>query len=190
MNRLGNEQVRTGTGPRIQIRDPAAAEDLLELAVENAHAAQRVIFFCACEWPALPGEDHNCHRVTVADLVLAAARRRGVALEIVEWPGGEPGLVQVDLSPALFRRLRAGAKSIPLPSPSGWAGIAWGSPVRARSELGGLDGLTGPARYERGLGWYMPLLERIDGASGPDAARRESQRFRQDHGLMPRKADR
>jgi hypothetical protein len=60
MPRLGNKQAGTEGGLRIQIKDPAAASDLLSLALEKTADRRRVIFFCACEWPAIPGEDHNC----------------------------------------------------------------------------------------------------------------------------------
>ncbi len=191
MQRLGNQTVRTRTGPPIQIKDPKAAENLLELALDKARAGRRILYFCACEWPALPGDDHNCHRVTVAELVLDAARRRGVGVEIVEWPGGEPGSLDVDLSPAHFRLLAAGAKSVPLPlatSPGDCAGTPWGSVLCARSELGVRQSLTGPVRFERGLGWYLPVLGHVEADVRGQRFPRATERFRREHGLEPRRS--
>ena len=89
MRGLGNKHVETRTGPAIQIADPSAAEDLLDLTMEAARANRRVIFFCSCERPVSNG-GMECHRVTVAKLLRECASRRGVQLETVEWPGGEP----------------------------------------------------------------------------------------------------
>src|SRR6478609_8737879 len=53
MPRLGNKHILTGTGPSIQIADPDAADDLLDLAFYQPE--RRVIFFCACKWPRCEG---------------------------------------------------------------------------------------------------------------------------------------
>src|ERR1043165_4587341 len=79
MKSLGNKFIQTRTGPNIQIADPAAAEELLDLAVEMGQRKQRLLFFCSCQWPRCDGEI-ACHRTTVAGLVLEAAKRRGVAV--------------------------------------------------------------------------------------------------------------
>jgi hypothetical protein len=47
-SRLGNKAVANPQGSRIQINDPAAAGDLLDLALERLRAPAQ-IFFCACE---------------------------------------------------------------------------------------------------------------------------------------------
>jgi len=72
-----------------------------------------VIFFCSCPWPRFEGMV-ACHRTPVATLVLAAARRRGVPVVIVEWPGGKPRHFSVELSTALFRSVRNGRIMIPM----------------------------------------------------------------------------
>src|SRR4051812_10948490 len=76
MKSLGNKFIETRTGPNIQIADPTAADELLDLAVESAKRQQRILFFCSCQWPRCDGKIH-CHRATVAELVLKAARKRG-----------------------------------------------------------------------------------------------------------------
>lgn len=82
MKSLGNEFILTRTGPPIHIADPAAADELLDLALESARHQQRLLFFCSCQWPKCHGMV-ACHRTTVAGLVLKAAKKRGVKIEIV-----------------------------------------------------------------------------------------------------------
>jgi hypothetical protein len=108
MKSLGNKFIETRTGPNIQIADPAAADELLDLAIESARHKQRLLFFCSCQWPRCDGKI-ACHRTTVAGLVLKAARKRGVSVEIVEWPGGDPvhlPLPGVRLDPLTLKRHR------------------------------------------------------------------------------------
>lgn len=91
---LGNKMVDTQTPSKIQIAEPKTVAELLDLALEAAKHKQRVIFFCGCQWPRV-NEKVACHRTRVSTLVLAAARRRGVPTEIVEWPGGRPGRISL-----------------------------------------------------------------------------------------------
>ena len=111
---LGNVAVKQG-GP-MQIKDPAAAETLLDLAEQCARDGQRVLFFCACEFPRPEHHENGCHRVMVASLVLEAARRRQTEVRIVEWPGGEPRLegLEVNLSDRAFIKVAKGATTIPV----------------------------------------------------------------------------
>src|SRR5947207_35541 len=75
MRSLGNKFILTRTGPHIQIADPSAADKLLDLALKSAQEKRRLLFFCSCQWPIDEG-GNPCHRTTVADLVLNAAKRR------------------------------------------------------------------------------------------------------------------
>jgi hypothetical protein len=93
MKSLGNKSILTDPGADIQIADPSAAAELLDLAVESAAHNQRVLFFCSCPWPR-HNDEVACHRATVAGLVSKAAKKRGAAIEIVEWPGGDPSALQ------------------------------------------------------------------------------------------------
>jgi hypothetical protein len=52
---LGNKQIETRTGPRIQIAEPSAVNGLLDLAMEAAEDQRRLIFFCGCEFPRCDG---------------------------------------------------------------------------------------------------------------------------------------
>jgi hypothetical protein len=187
MRRLGNTAVLTRSGPAIQIMDPAAAEDLLDLSLEAARAGRRVIFFCSCEWPAVDAETH-CHRVAVVDLVVEVARRRRMGVEIVEWPGGDPQAVDLRIAADQFRRLSRGDKSLPLPPDAMLARFAstpWGSVLTARSDLGVRHAVIGPAKYSC-TKWSLPILEVAPvGASLADAGRAAAT-FRRLHGLQKR----
>ena len=132
MPQLGNKRVvEHGTG--IEIVEPAAAEGLLDLILAGAVKKQRVLFFCACEYPG-PAAHPTCHRREVGNLLLKAARRRGVALDVGEWPGSKPAEVTVDVAAGDLRKLVRGAKSLTVRlSASEAGGIAWGSVVTARS---------------------------------------------------------
>lgn len=172
--RLGNRHVLSRTGPFIQIVDPTAADELLDLAVGRPD--RRVIFFCACKWPRCDGAV-KCHRVEVGRLVLAAAGRRGIELEVVEWPGGEPRRIRLDVPAPLLRAVQAGRASIPLPphvTPADGAGLAWGSVAVMRSGGKECARLVGPAVKQAG-GWALPVH------GDPEAV----DEFRRDHGLVP-----
>jgi hypothetical protein len=96
---LGNRNVLIGKSG-IEIANPEAAVGLLDLALKNKKRGRRILFFCSCGKPGSERHDDNCHRVTVASLVLAVAAQRGLALEIVEWPGGVPrGEIRRKLAP-------------------------------------------------------------------------------------------
>jgi hypothetical protein len=183
---LGNPGIRDG-GP-MRIKDPAAASSLLDIALERAGRNARVLFFCACEKPC------ECHRSVVARLVLDAARQRNVAIEIVEWPGGEPALdVAVALPGPQFEKVRRGAKSIPLPEDASvveMAALPWYSTVRVSSEDEDSEPswrlISGPARYQR-AGWYLPVYGAVD-AEPEGSVRAEVERARQVDGYSLRRS--
>ncbi len=110
MPTLGNSSIATGKG--MQIACPVAASQLLELARDAAERSARVIFFCACESPWRS----DCHRHEVARLVQRSARRRGLPVQVQEWPGGRPTSRRsaLHVSPETLRALARGAKSVPL----------------------------------------------------------------------------
>jgi hypothetical protein len=142
MQDLGNRSILDGK-PRIDIRRPAAADELLELALRSAR--RRLIFFCSCE---LPG---GCHRHVVAELVVTAANARGVGVEVVEWPGGEPVAVSFDLSPATFRAVaRGGHKTLAVPPGMGLAAavsLPWASQAVLAAGEESVSVLLGPALF-------------------------------------------
>ena len=76
---LGNEKIISGLGPAIQIAKPAAAKDLLDLAIKLSKTKQRLLFFCSCKFNKFGGKP-NCHRCTVAGLLIKAAKKQGVSI--------------------------------------------------------------------------------------------------------------
>lgn len=159
MGELGNSAIQTGEG-RINIRNPHATEDLLSMALENyENSNRRILFFCSCKWPGSEWHQDNCHRVTVASLLLKSAARREHSIEVVEWPGGEVGEAEVKLTPEEFRKVRKAA-TIPLtkrlPSVE-FLKLAWGSLVTVRSSGQSAKFFTGPAQYQAGH-WFLPKI--------------------------------
>ena len=187
MPSLGNVAILQGG--RLQIKNPAAAADLLDLAEEQHRERRRVLFFCSCEFPGRENRG-GCHRTTVARLVLEAAARRNLKLQIVEWPGGEPlDDLKITVSADAFSRLKRGAKSILLTEPVSLANVA-GIPWYSTAEIqpsgmtnAGRDVLTGPAKYDRKSGWWVPRLDDIDLSLPLEARRQRIQKLRKEGGF-------
>ena len=189
MPALGNLAVLGHPGPVIQIKDQSEAAGLLDMAAKVAQENRRIIFFCACEYPGLEGEDNACHRTTVGGLVLQAAQQRQVPIEVVEWPGGEPRLPKISLPASVAQKLLRGGKSVPLGEalPEGeFAGIAPGSVVRVHSVSDDFALMVGSLRYGRD-GWYLPALStRACEDEAPSALVAEARQWRHAHGFDPR----
>ena len=96
MEDLGNENIITRE-EGIRIRRSEAASDLLDFAMTVAAQGRRLIFFCQCEYPC------NCHRYVVGSLVLKYAQQRKQPVQVVEWPGGNPKTVKVQVAEEVFR---------------------------------------------------------------------------------------
>jgi len=160
MRSLGNKRVLTGPrpGPRHQINDPAAVEELLGISLARAAKRQRLIIFCSCGRAGPPG-GLSCHRVTVATLLLKTAVKRNVSLTIVEWPGGEPKSVSIEISDLEAKKLMAGVRNLILgvrqPSVD-LLRLPWGSIVRFRTSNLSFRALADPPVY-RGGKWLLPL---------------------------------
>ena len=160
MKSLGNSAVETRTGPNIQIAEPAAADELLDLAVESARHEQRLLFFCSCQWPRCDGEI-ACHRMTVAGLVLDAATKRGIDVELVEWPGGDPQEIELEVSRKDYHAIRNGRKTVPLSTSldlARMAGLPWCSIATIRHGDDRLQRIVGPAICQT-TGWALPVFE-------------------------------
>ena len=188
MRSLGNKFIQTRTGPDIQIAEPSAADELLDLALESAAHKQRVLFFCSCQWPRFDGEI-ACHRTTVAGLVLEAASQRGVGVEIVEWPGGEPGQIDLDVTPAIFAAVRKDRMTVPLgkqPTLSEVAALPWGSIATLHSNGETLHRVVGPAICQTDQ-WALPVLS-LEPASDLAEYEGEGRTLRRRLGLMPASA--
>jgi hypothetical protein len=187
INSLGNEAIARKL-PRPKINNPRAAEALLTLALENARRPRRTIFFCSCGWPRYA--DHDCHRVEVGRLLLKAAERRGIALEVVEWPGSSVSEVERKVAPAEYRDALARA-TIPLgPSlpPAELLGLAWGSMVRLTDGKESSAFFTGAAQFHAG-GWCLHKLN--DGLESEDSKAEglaAGNRWRKDWCFEPRRS--
>ncbi len=151
MKRLGNRRILTGKDG-IEIDDPSAAADLLDLAIASAAEGRRIIFFCSC------GPVEGCHRQEVARLVVAEANGRGLDVRVVEWPGGEPMAARVTVPRDILQKVRRGRVSVPLDSPTtAQLGLPWFSTMVLSTGDDELSILAGPAKYSGG--WFLPVLE-------------------------------
>jgi hypothetical protein len=182
---LGNEGIRTTNKKSIHIADPLAAYELLYRAMDAAQQNRRVIFFCNCPVP------RRCHRWEVARLVLNVARKRDIAVEIVEWPGGKAKHIDLEVTPELFRALTNDRKSIPIgarPELSEAAALPWGTTITIHADGKELHRLIGPATHERGE-WSLPVLDYWDDVDVPLADyKREAAKVRKDYGYEPRRS--
>lgn len=184
---LGNRAIQTHEGPPIQIADPAAADALLALADAARHDHRRVLFFCSCEYPRTD-EGIECHRVEVGRLLVAAARRRGADLTLVEWPGGKPTPMSLEVPAKTLREVRRGRSSVPLAGtslPDGPHGFAVGSVATLANQTDSLRVVTGPARYAAD-GWYLPVFHREAQSAGESPPLEEwAAHFRARRGYEP-----
>jgi len=159
MKSLGNARILSREGPAIQIAEPKAADELLDLASALAKQKRRLLFFCSCQWPKCDGKV-NCHRATVASLLLKAANKKGADIEVVEWPGGETGELVVPVSPETYRAVAKGRMTIPLGRKVDLAGLArlpWASVVALESSGETLYRVVGPAFWQKDQ-WSLPVL--------------------------------
>jgi hypothetical protein len=127
MQDLGNLAIATGSGG-VQIKNPAAVADLVDLALHAADERRSVIFYCAYEFPSLDGA-LACHRRTIADLLLAHAKRIGRSISVLEWPGDAPTETRISVDKKMFSAITRGRMSVPfaddrLPA---FAALPWAS---------------------------------------------------------------
>jgi len=183
MKSLGNNFIETREGPPIQIADPKAAKDLLQLAKTHALEGRRLIYFCSCQWPRFEGK--VCHRVEVTRLLLKVAKDEGSPVEFVEWPGGQSKRVPLKVAPEIFRAVRKGGKTIPLgkKADAEMLGLPWCSVATLHSDGESIHRLVGPAVRSKGQ-WCLPVL---DGCPEPNAGiagfDKQAEKFRRDLGL-------
>ena len=156
MPRLGNKNIADHGDT--ELADPRAASDLLALIEKMQTANRRVIYFCSCEAPAAPD---GCHRGLVTKELLALALKKGVQLEIQEWPGERPsGKVDVrcKANAACTRAARGHLKWLPLPpdlEPGVAASLPWGTLLQLGADGSALWVLTGPTTFRSGK-WMLP----------------------------------
>jgi len=184
LEKLGNPHIG-GIGKRgIRIADASGGDDLLQLVSTAQRDHRRVIFFCACERPC------NCHRADVAALLVKSARRRGMALKVVEWPGGDPETIDLTVSDQVVKGVLRGRNRVPLTGSSRvrirkLTALPWCSRVGLHSGGGDIAIISGPARLA--ADWYLPVI-------GPDVSRPtdtvdsirvEAERLRKSAGYRP-----
>jgi len=158
MKSLGNRCIGTDE-QGIVIDKPETAVELLDLALGAAEKKQRVIFFCSCQWPKSDGEI-ECHRVHVSELVLAAAAKKGISVDVVEWPGGQSQVLQIDVSASVFAKINSGQKYIPLPgalTPTSIEGPAWATLTKFVCGEQSVERLVGHAIW-RDAKWQLPVV--------------------------------
>jgi hypothetical protein len=190
MKALGNRCIAIGA-PGIQIDKPEGARDLLLRAVELAEERRRVLFFCSCEWPLGNRDDREddlvpCHRHEVGELIMNHARTasRAFDVDVVEWPGGDPGTAALRVAPSMFQKVRRGRKSIPVQLESSadlaqWCGLPWGSTVKALCGDEILHIVSGPASCRKEQ-WQIPVFA---AGSSLEMCRVAAADFRREHGL-------
>jgi hypothetical protein len=86
-----------------------------------------------------------------------------VDCRVVEWPGGEPGLLRLNVADEMIGKVLGGRRSVPV---SGGdlverfgelAGLPWGSIALLTSARRSVPVLAGPARYQK-KAWVLPLV--------------------------------
>jgi hypothetical protein len=185
---LGNAHIATHKRG-MRIAKPDEAEDLLEYIKAQAKLKRRVMFFCACEWIMTDGKP-SCHRHAVADLLLAAARKQGINLEIVEWPGDEPIEVDIDCDDEIRKTLKNTAVSLgPVLPEDGLATLPWGSVVNfvCEEDRTPTPIVTGPAIFKKGH-WRLPIILELPEDNDLDTVAEQVWALREDHGFEPRKS--
>jgi len=156
MKSLGNARIGSGLGG-IKIHEPRAAAELLDAAFKAAECNRRVVYFCSCGAPI------GCHRRSVARLLRNAGKKQGVEVRHIEWPGGEPVFLDIEVSRETFAKAEQDRAYVPLPrSRTDLRALPWYSVVNLRSRTDS-DGpsiafFTGPASFVNGA-WCLPVWE-------------------------------
>jgi hypothetical protein len=160
MPELGNKRIKTKTGKRMQIAEPAVAGKLLDLILKSSKKRRRVVMFCACPQPMHMGRP-ACHRAVVADLLLKEAIKRRLTLQLSEWPGEEPVslIVSADEPQINLARCTIPLGSVDAKIPS-MAVLGWGSRVRLETSNAYRTIITGPADVQRGQ-WTLGVFEDV-----------------------------
>ncbi len=159
MKSLSNKRIQSGTGPKIQIADPDAAKTLLDLAVERHEKDHRIIFYCSCGYPKCDGRI-ACHRFSIGTLLIKAAQKQGIALRVVEWPGGNPQRVHLNVDADVFDSVSNGRMTIPLRKRFRMAELAalpHCSTATLRCDRRKIHRLVSPAHMAGGE-WNLPVL--------------------------------
>lgn len=159
MKGLGNRTVLERGGPQGRLVDPSQAAELLDLATELDAQGQRTIFFCSCGIPQA-----GCHRHWIAPELFKVAKKRGVSVTVIEWPGVESTpkerpVIRVD--PKLMSSILSDKrKNVPLSEglpPVELLGLPWPELVDLEAKDGKARIVSGPAEFRAGI-WQLPIL--------------------------------
>ena len=191
---LGNLAIATGSGG-VQIKNPAAVAELVDLALRAADEHRRVIFYCACEFPSVDGA-LACHRRTIADLLLAHAEKIGRSISVVEWPGDAPTETRISVDKKMFSAIMRGRMSVPFANDRlpAFAALPWASMLTIECYDDGRTSIVavGPAMFSAsnsGTGfWYLPLIEPADPGATKESLLLRSVKWREAHGVNERRA--
>jgi hypothetical protein len=151
---LGNVAIIDKSLDQITIKNPKEAITLLALALEAKKQNRRVIYYCACETPL------SCHRFQVGTLLLKEAKRRGISLEVVEWPGGIRGMIKEKTSTSIIKKIQNGQANYPLAKNidlSKYGALSWGTLVTLSASTETYTFISGPVRYIKN-NWSLPVV--------------------------------
>ena len=168
LEKLDNANI--GTKKRgIKIKDPSAVSELLEDGLRMKREKRRVIYFCACLEPIC------CHRHVVAQKLAKHARKRGIAAQSVEWPGGEPLIVDLNVSRKMITSVQHEKFALPLTTTQHHLRtLPWYSVVRFHCDGAEESIFTGPAIFKKT--WCIPFYESPDSTSNAKLIRKAKQR--------------
>ena len=112
-------------------------------------------------------------------------------VEVVEWPGGEPRRIDLDVTAQVFPAVRKGRMTVPLgdqPDLAQVAGLPWCSVATLRSNGERLHRIVGPAMRQKDQ-WALPILIHfLDSAASLDKYQKEAPKIRRSWGLEPASA--
>lgn len=158
MRGLGNAAIVDKTLDDITIKDPRDAKTLLNLAIESMKRDRRLIFYCACENP------FYCHRHVVGSLLLKEAKKLGITLEIVEWPGGKGQYIKEKTTDDIIMKIIKGQqKNYQLSDTINlkkYGALPWGSIVELSSNSRKIIITSGPMKYIN-HGWALPVVPMV-----------------------------
>ena len=188
MRSLGNKAVldRDNRDPlAIELAEPQAAAELFDFALSSAAQNRRLLFFCSCQWPQW--DRGLCHRTEIARLLLGVADKRGLGVQVVEWPGGDPEHIDLETSPEIFSAVRKGRKTIPLKESvdlQRMAELPWGSIATLRARGEEVHRVVGPAIRQQET-WALPVLATGENREvSIDECRKDGARLRRAHRLQ------
>jgi hypothetical protein len=168
----------------------STAADLLELALDAADAGHRVVMLGGVAFPKDDGRV-VCSRYAMGTLLLQQARKYDVALDVVEWPGGNPRDCSLAVSDTELESVARGKTRVDLGPDfeEELAGLPWGSTAILRSAGRDLCRVVGPACGAEG-DWSLPVLwPRWPKSPQSEVCHGQGRTLRRNLGLEPRASD-